>query len=246
MTWIKWYADKEKVEAAIGVMQEYLAILIERTEVLRHTKGLTDDEHNLFQVEAKNSDRVYRILEGFKSSVNSGDTEATENEQLVQLQRWISEDLVKEAGYHHHEKDFTKSLKAYFQRFLDQKSKAYEVFATLADDMRVKLLAIQFLLEQATHASTHRAKDARIQTIHETITTIVENLGRIDKNQPEQYFWHVRSNTGSWDYIEALRQMHYQRIELEGLRQENEELKAQVGKLMEVPQEITSEREIPF
>lgn len=242
--WQKWFSKKELVEEVIATLREYHALLIERAEVLRHTKGLSDEEHALFNAQAKTADRVYRLLDEFTHSIINGDTQATENEQLAQIQKWINEELVREAGYHHDGKDFVKSLKAYFQRFLDQKSKAYEVFATLADDMRVKLLAVQFLLEQATHASTHRAKDARIQTIRETITTIVENLGRIDKDQPEQYFWHVRSNTGSWDYVEALRQMHYQRIELESLRQENEELKAKLAPQQELKK--LTEVEIPF
>jgi hypothetical protein len=221
----KFWCDKEKVDGIISVAKAYLAVLTERTETLRKTNNLTDEESDLFRHQAKQADEVYRTIEGFEWSVKSGDTDQTENEQLAAINAWIKEELVKHSRGMH-VGDLVKSLKAYFKDVIDEKENAYKVFATLADDMRVKLLAVQFLLEQAEHGATHREKNYRINQINQTITTLIENLGRVDKNNPRDYYYHIsRSNVGSWDYVQTLTEMHHRKTELENLKKEVEQLR---------------------
>lgn len=248
--WSRFWMDKEKLDKVVMVFQEHISLLVDRANIL---KTGTEEQVEIWRGEMKRIREIQDLREALAYAVNGGDTQATENEQLEAIRKWMNEVLIKEARHGFYDKDLVKVLQGYFKDVLYQKEKAYGIFASLADDMRVKLLAVQFLLEQARYAGTHREKNGRIQTTLETINVIVENLGRIDKGDPQSYEYVTHTNVGDWSYIRTLRDMHYQKQRLQTLEEENTILKQKIEELeTETVKEdgfdasLMDEQDIPF
>lgn len=224
--WLRWYCDKDVVTDVLAALQEFKSMKASRLHQMLANLEDNEEAKIILNSEAKDDSRITRIYEQFAEVIRyHGETEATENEKLAAIRKFMNEVLAKHTGGRIIGQDIVKEVKGYFKGVIDEKEAAYATFATLADDMRVKLLAVQFLLEDARTAATHRAKNEAMDSVLRVLTTIIENLGRVDKNHPESYRYNLH-RTGSWDYAQTLAEMHHQKSELEMLRQENETLKA--------------------
>lgn len=193
MAYKNLFIQVETVQAAIAAMTE-LATL-RRAQIIHSTgpNSVSEDAPALRQV---------RLLEWHAEQLSESarytDSKPTEGEELTAIDNLLVK-ISKEAGYGYGTRERAKQLESYFESLRDQKSKAHATLAAFADDQRVKLMALQFMVEAALHGATHRMKDSRLYMVLDSINAIAQGLSGIDKDDVWEFGRHIGS-TGSWDY----------------------------------------------
>jgi hypothetical protein len=225
MTYRKFFTKEAELQEVLARLEELYSIKLERFKTL--PTNSTEEGETPAWTERKALDRLSRLIENFRSSINYGESELEENEQLSAIDALMKE-ISREAGYGYGNKDRVQQLRAYFETLKNNKHKAYSIFAQLVDDQRIKLLAVQFLLESVPHSATHRVKDFKIGMVQETLRAIVEDLSLVDKDHPDHYDWR-RGDLGSWDYTKALKDLHHKKSNIERLEKELEEARAKLA-----------------
>lgn len=226
----KFYIDEEIIQAVVAALIELQSLKIERLRQLTPADGGNEIQH----VEAGSIQDLLQTIDQFKRAIRNGETEQDENEQLAAIDKFLKT-ASEEAGYGYGTANRLAELKHYLNSIVDDKHRAYRTFARLADDMRVKLLAVQFLIAGVSHAATHREKNTKLDMLADTIDSLIEGLTQIDKDNPHYYDWHG-GNIGSWDYVKALTDLHHRNSAIKRLQEENEELRQRLGEV-EGPEE---------
>jgi hypothetical protein len=211
MSYRKFYIEDEIVRNVITYLHELQSLKRERLE-----NNWDDDVTNVERDHLKSISYVFSKL---KWAIEYSETEQDENEELAAVDKLMKE-ISKEAGYSYATKNRTRAMRNYFESIQQDKHEAYKVFAALVDDMRIKLLAVQFLINGVLVSATHRVKDTKLGMVQETLDALIEDLGKTNKDRPQDYFWRHES-LGSWDYAKALTKLHHKSSNIDRLEKEN-------------------------
>jgi hypothetical protein len=207
MTYRRILIEEDVVAGIEGALKELTSIYTERHGDVSQTdlepyRSTRDFLSNRIR-------ELNTLMDRFFTNRFMGETKETENEQLASLDKLLKE-MGKEHGAHYSTTDRINAIKHYFEDLRQEKQNAYGLFATLTDDIRVKLLAMQFMVSSVLSSATHREKDTKLGMLEESIEAVTQELQKIDKDRPETYQWY-KSRTGSWDYAKALRDLHHQK-----------------------------------
>lgn len=227
MTYRKFFTKEQELQEILARLEELYSIKLERFKEL--PTNSTEEGETPAWTERRAIDRLSKLVENFRFSINSGESEMEENEQLAAIDKLMQE-ISREAGHGYGSKDRVAQLKSYFERLVSQKRDAYRVFAKLVDDQRVRMLAIKMLAASVEHSATHREKNTKLGMMVQNIDALIHDLTGIDKDHPHYYEYGFRHHDiGSWDYAKAITELHHENSRVKRMEAEIEELKKKLA-----------------
>lgn len=221
------FVQAEAIQAAIAAMTELA--MVRRAMLQSDPLPEAGEGETAYSADERPALRQIRQLEYYAEQVSDAvryaDQEPTKDEELAAIDELLKK-ASKEAGHHYADRQRARQLESYFDSLCTQKGKAYATLAAFADDQRVKLLALQFMIDAALACPTHRMKDSRLHMAQDAINAIVQGLSGIDKGNIWD-FAHVLGTTGSWDYRKLAAEVYQKNQQIEAMQKRLEELEPQ-------------------
>jgi len=225
MSYKKWWIDEDLLRGIHSFLASQRNTVSENLMRLSvDDSGGTDELQGLKQFLASKLEELEDLTDRFNWAIDN-EPRATESEEMASIDALI-ERVTKETGWGYAGNDRSGTLKRYYESLQQDRSDAYGLFATLADDIRVKLLAMQFMIQSVLSSATHREKDTKLDMLSESVAAIVMELQKIDKDRPQTYQWYKQAS-GSWDYARALRDLHHQKSRIQSLEERASNLEAE-------------------
>jgi hypothetical protein len=197
------YAKEPELRLAVAALRELANAKVEIANKLEvppakkagKEKAVTKSDIEDIRLKALHAAHQYLdAANSLQREVDGACEKATPDEEKAELKK-IIDGLWEGVGY-----SYGGSLAEQVQKGVEtvkrREKEAYGVIATMIDDQRVRLQALQWILEQALGCSTHKSKDSRLYLGLDSVKAIIDELQKIDKDNPRSYSaweWHKGS-----------------------------------------------------
>jgi hypothetical protein len=224
MSYIRFWSHEEILQEVVGALKQFIEI---KTERLHSFHVETDEDKNTYSNEKRDLTNLSRLAHDFYDHVQRGENKASDNEELVAIDELIKE-IGRENGYSYAGLKRAEAIRAHFEQLKQQKHEALKVYAALADEIRVKMLALEFMLNAATNSATHREKDSKIRIVIESLVSVIEDLVKVDVDDTHSFYRDLNTS-GSWRYARAMSDLHHKGSAIKGMEKQIEKLSQQVA-----------------
>lgn len=233
----------------VSALEELHSLKVERATNIQPENTMSEMLKEMALVEKKQIVSVSDTLTRFKHEVEYAQREPTPNEELEAVDKVML--TYYGPNLHILPGERPRLLENMLRDGENKTNRAWATFSKLADDIRVKLLAIKYLLDRAPHAGNHGEKNRRIAEVGELMVTVIQEMAKV-KGAEEYDSYRTRYTSGSWDYVQALTDLHHKTQNAEKLEAQlieitadNQKMRAELDRLYElVSQQDEKENDI--
>lgn len=184
------YCRDEELRAAIAAMRELAHIKIGQATAVDDAVENRDGV-SLKLLAYKNAKELLSEADRLERSVNGMHEQPTADEEKEELRK-ILDGLFNGVGYRVHG-SLSEQVQSGVNAVQRQRDEAFGLVGTLVDDQRIRLEALKWMVKSALTAATHSRKNAKLYLAEESIDEILNELQKIDKDNPSRYSvydWH--------------------------------------------------------
>lgn len=223
--------DDDVLMKVLAALQELHSLKVERATSIQPDSIMSKMLAEMAKIERKEIASLSHTMATFRDQVEWGYKEPTPNEELDAVDAVIIKLIGSERFYPERRAALIDNI---VKDAENKRQRAWAMFAKLADDIRIKMLAIKYLLDRAPHAGNHHEKNRRITEVGELIVTVIEEMAKV--KEPTDYDSHrTHFTSGSWNYIQAMTEIHHKTQDMENTE---EQLQAAVTKIKEMQAEL--------
>ena len=151
----------------------------------------------------------------------------SKDEELEALDRLIVK-ISKAAGYGAGGENRAGEISRYFESIRQDRDRAYELWATFANEMRVQILSLKFIANSMLHCGTHREKANVLAVLLDAFRAVEQSICQVDGDPNKYDFYHGHDhNEGNWSFRDLLAEKQHLAHKLK--RVQDELLAAQNG-----------------
>lgn len=198
------FIDEDAIIKAVSALRENAILKREMAKDKPEEKELLDQVREIESAATE-----------FERALRSGERQPKPPEEFSAIDEFLK-NVQDELAAHYPGETRVGKLKAVFAKIKDEKSRTDRIFATLLEDTKTRLKAIEFLAQGALNGGTHRIKNNRLHALLEAINATLYDISGIDSENPWKYEYYGTSDT--WDFRKMAVEIRHLKSKLERLK----------------------------
>lgn len=215
------YCKENELRTAIDVLNVTVAMMLRQAELLENG-SLKLEQGEEIQYHLRDQARGYlAAAHELTWALNNVSAQPTPDEEREAIKAVVDKALGE--GRYHLNGNLAERVQGIIQDEQSKRSEAFGLVATLADEMRTKFEAMQWVLKSAVSGGTHREKNRWIELAQTACTEIQAELQRIDPDTLSRYTtWDWK--TGSWNIRKLQSDVYHKESQIRRLQERIAEL----------------------